>query len=894
MTRIPNQDSLSNEGLMSIESLLQTHNDLILSIHKSFTESHSNINRNINNLTDEVRQLKTQFQKVVSDHVLKDELAACRSHSEQALRTQEDRHRRDVDMLVDVFKKAASFNTTPAAAPQAQPSQFYDPMQQAHLIHQAQQAMFSQPGYVDPIQQFQYMQQMAFLAQQQHQVANVMSTAPLTSVSVPATAPAISTVVPNQNKVITAAPAGSLFGTATEAPTKSSAITSVSAVKPNVTENREKTGIQAPKPPVQPTFGQFGNVAKDQTSPAAPLTALGAKPALPFAKVEFVKSEVPVNSSTPPVVTAPSTLPSLSEQFKPKPGSWSCPSCMVNNGVNVNVCPCCNTSRDGKTQGASPANASFGKHVTTEASKALPDFTFGCSTGLTSSVGTNKASATSTTNAPAATTAFGGPPVFGNTAKPSLFGGAGTPSAKLTGSIFGGGSPSAGGSPFGGAQTTPQTTTTSPAAVKPSLFGGAKVTGGATGFAALANNATSDSGFLASSSPSNKASFGDPKNFQLFTQQKSATTEQPLKDTKKKDNESDNEAEDFVPDAHYEPVVPLPALVEAKTGEEDEEVLFVARCKLYRFDKDTKENKERGLGEIKVLRNSKTDRYRCVMRRDQVLKVCANFPIHASFKITPKPHLPTAYYWSCKDYTEDTNGSDEVLCARFKDAGTADQFAKTIVEAANQAGKPTEQQQIHSGTTATQKVSNIGFGSPAGSSNPKSVPDLLEHSNNSDNKANNKSAVDKEYDEEYGGYNDEYDEEEDDEEEEQLIAEEVCTILVTDEFVSPLKKTGQNSVPHRCRALFYDSSGIVRVSFVAMDQETESEVFSHFISMSSAVNLKGPTNYEYRAQDHGTAASKRVDLRFESADAAKRFKNYFEKGVKMAEETNFDEDENQD
>lgn len=29
-------------------------------------------------------------------------------------------------------------------------------------------------------------------------------------------------------------------------------------------------------------------------------------------------------------------------------------------------------------------------------------------------------------------------------------------------------------------------------------------------------------------------------------------------------------------------------------------MLFISRCKLYRFDRDTKENKERGLGDIKV------------------------------------------------------------------------------------------------------------------------------------------------------------------------------------------------------------------------------------------------------------------------------------------------------
>lgn len=90
---------------------------------------------------------------------------------------------------------------------------------------------------------------------------------------------------------------------------------------------------------------------------------------------------------------------------------------------------------------------------------------------------------------------------------------------------------------------------------------------------------------------------------------------------------------------------------------------FVSRCKLYRYDRDTKENKERGLGDIKVifffaelfgitffqiLRNKITGGYRCLMRREQVLKLCANFQIVEGMKITQKPNLPTAYSWACK------------------------------------------------------------------------------------------------------------------------------------------------------------------------------------------------------------------------------------------------------
>ena len=40
--------------------------------------------------------------------------------------------------------------------------------------------------------------------------------------------------------------------------------------------------------------------------------------------------------------------------------------------------------------------------------------------------------------------------------------------------------------------------------------------------------------------------------------------------------------EDYEPDVDFKPVVPLPDLVEVKTGEEDEEALFSERCKLFR------------------------------------------------------------------------------------------------------------------------------------------------------------------------------------------------------------------------------------------------------------------------------------------------------------------------
>ena len=37
-------------------------------------------------------------------------------------------------------------------------------------------------------------------------------------------------------------------------------------------------------------------------------------------------------------------------------------------------------------------------------------------------------------------------------------------------------------------------------------------------------------------------------------------------------------------DPHFEPIIPLPELVQVTTGEEDEEVLFKHRAKVYRYN----------------------------------------------------------------------------------------------------------------------------------------------------------------------------------------------------------------------------------------------------------------------------------------------------------------------
>uniref|UniRef100_A0A673IAW2 RanBD1 domain-containing protein n=1 Tax=Sinocyclocheilus rhinocerous TaxID=307959 RepID=A0A673IAW2_9TELE len=61
---------------------------------------------------------------------------------------------------------------------------------------------------------------------------------------------------------------------------------------------------------------------------------------------------------------------------------------------------------------------------------------------------------------------------------------------------------------------------------------------------------------------------------------------------------------------HFEPIVPLPDKVDVKTGEEEEEEMFCKRAKLFRFDSESKEWKERGVGSIKILKHKTSGKVR--------------------------------------------------------------------------------------------------------------------------------------------------------------------------------------------------------------------------------------------------------------------------------------------
>ncbi|XP_033865386.3 E3 SUMO-protein ligase RanBP2-like isoform X4 [Acipenser ruthenus] len=128
---------------------------------------------------------------------------------------------------------------------------------------------------------------------------------------------------------------------------------------------------------------------------------------------------------------------------------------------------------------------------------------------------------------------------------------------------------------------------------------------------------------------------------------------------------------------YFEPVVPLPDLVDISTGEENELVVFSHRAKLYRYDKDLSQWKERGIGDLKILQNYDNKRVRVVMRRDQVLKLCANHWVTADMKLEPMIGAERAWVWSAFDFTEG-EGKMELLAVRFKQQEVANSFKENF------------------------------------------------------------------------------------------------------------------------------------------------------------------------------------------------------------------------
>lgn len=141
-----------------------------------------------------------------------------------------------------------------------------------------------------------------------------------------------------------------------------------------------------------------------------------------------------------------------------------------------------------------------------------------------------------------------------------------------------------------------------------------------------------------------------------------------------------DEADEEEPDVHFEPVVKLEK-VDVKTNEENEEVLFKIRAKLFKFHPDTKEWKERGVGDVKILKHKDSGKARLLMRRDKTLKVCANHTIAPSYTLTPNVGSEKSWVYSVTADVSEGEAEALTLAIRFGSKENAEKFKEEFEKA---------------------------------------------------------------------------------------------------------------------------------------------------------------------------------------------------------------------
>ncbi|KAL9606808.1 MAG: hypothetical protein Q9179_000016 [Wetmoreana sp. 5 TL-2023] len=148
-----------------------------------------------------------------------------------------------------------------------------------------------------------------------------------------------------------------------------------------------------------------------------------------------------------------------------------------------------------------------------------------------------------------------------------------------------------------------------------------------------------------------------------------------------KEGEGGDEEAPESPDVHFEPVVRLTEKVDTKTNEELEEQTFKMRAKLFRFDRDSREWKERGTGDVRLLKHKENAKTRLVMRRDKTLKVCANHYVVPNMHLEPNVGSDRSWVWNAAADVSEGEPEAQTLAIRFANSENANLFKDAFVKA---------------------------------------------------------------------------------------------------------------------------------------------------------------------------------------------------------------------
>nr|KJB83890.1 hypothetical protein B456_013G269700 [Gossypium raimondii] len=159
-------------------------------------------------------------------------------------------------------------------------------------------------------------------------------------------------------------------------------------------------------------------------------------------------------------------------------------------------------------------------------------------------------------------------------------------------------------------------------------------------------------------------------------------------DHEHREDEDAAPAEEEDTGAQIAPIIKLEE-VAVSTGEENEDPMLDLSSKLYRFDKEGNQWKERGAGTVKLLKHKETGKVRLVMRQSKTLKICANHLVLPTMTVQEHAGNDKSCLWHASDYA-DGELKDELFCIRFASVENCKTFMQMFQEVA-ESQKPKEE-----------------------------------------------------------------------------------------------------------------------------------------------------------------------------------------------------------
>ncbi|CAI9755731.1 unnamed protein product [Fraxinus pennsylvanica] len=184
-----------------------------------------------------------------------------------------------------------------------------------------------------------------------------------------------------------------------------------------------------------------------------------------------------------------------------------------------------------------------------------------------------------------------------------------------------------------------------------------------------------------------------------------ASTTEPTNLKKEEEEEDDSKpgADDEDTGAQVAPIVKLQE-VAVTTGEENEAILLDLKAKLYRFDKEGSQWKERGVGTLKLLKHKESGKIRLVMRQNKTLKICANHLVLPTMTVQEHQGNDKSCVWHAADFA-DGELKEETFAIRFASVENCKSFKDKIEEITESLAKTTEDSE--EGTTAANLIEKL-------------------------------------------------------------------------------------------------------------------------------------------------------------------------------------------